>query len=331
MSDRWTREMLLDASGAFMTNCVLGAAAELGVFDVLADEMLTATEVADRLEASRRGTEILLDALAALGLVDKEGDRYRLPEELRPLLTSASPSTVVPMILHRMNVARGWTMLAWTVKAGVPAPRPASIRGPLADGQAFVLAMHVVSAPVADQVVRQLGELKFTHLLDLGGATGTWAEAFLRVVPDAVATVFDLPSVVDLARKRLQDSPHRQQIRLVAGDYFCDPLPAPVDFVWVSAICHQHSRSENRMIFRKILGATAPGGRIAIRDIVLQEDRTQPLQGALFAVNMLASTPRGNCYTFAEFAEDLEIAGWRNPRWVVKTEDMNSVIMADRP
>ncbi len=36
MNRSWTRDNLLDASGAFMTNCVLGAAAELGLFDLLA-------------------------------------------------------------------------------------------------------------------------------------------------------------------------------------------------------------------------------------------------------------------------------------------------------
>ncbi|MCS7238185.1 MAG: acetylserotonin O-methyltransferase [Thermoguttaceae bacterium] len=331
MTPVWTRETLLDASGAFMTNCVLGTAAELGIFDLLDQASLTAEEVASRIGGSLRGTRILLDALAALGLVSKEGERYALPATLRGLLTSTGAETVLPMLLHRMNVARSWTMLAWTVKAGFPAPRPASIRGPHADYEAFAAAMHVVSQPVAEKLVRQLCPLSFRRLLDLGGATGTWTLAFLQAVPDSEAILLDLPIVIEQARQRLAQEVLGSRIRLVAANYLQDPLPGPVDFCWVSAICHQHSREENRRIFRKLLEVTEPGGRIAIRDIVLREDRIWPIQGALFAVNMLANTTGGNCYTFREYAEDLEAAGWQEPEWVVKTEDMNCVIVARRP
>jgi SAM-dependent methyltransferase len=331
MNRSWTRENLLDASGAFMTNCILGAAAELGLFDLLAPESLSLEEVTAQLQSDPRATRILLDALAALELLEKENDRYRLPPPLQPYLTSQGAETVLPMICHRMSVARAWVMLAWTVKAGIPAPRPTSLRGPLADTEAFVLAMHVISAPLAQRLVAQLRPLTFRCLLDVGGATGTWTEAFLNEVPGASAIVLDLPAVIEVARRRLSQSPLRDRIRLVSGDYLRDPLPGPVDFAWVSAICHQHSREENRLIFRKIHEVLSPGGSIAIRDIIMEPSRIRPVQGALFAVNMLANTPGGNTYTFDEYAEDLRTAGFVAARCLVSTEDMNSVIVATKP
>ena len=331
MDSNWTRERILELSNAFMANCVLGAAAELGVFDVVASGPLKAEEVAHRLGASLRGTRILLDALVALGLLLKEGEFYRLPEVLTPYLTSGGAETVMPMLIHRMNIARGWTMLAWTVKAGIPAPRPAGIRGPQGDLEAFVGGMHVVSRPVADQLVAQLQPLHFRCLLDLGGATGTWTEAFLRQLPQATAILVDLPAVIELARRRLAGSDVRDRIRLVAADYLSDPLPGPADFAWVSAICHQHSREENRLLLAKICRVLEPGGVIAIRDVVMEPDRTRPIQGALFAVNMLVATQGGNTYTFEEYAEDLHAAGFADPQWVIRREDMNSVILARKP
>jgi len=261
----------------------------------------------------------------------KEGEFYRLPEALTPYLTSGGAETVVPMLIHRMNIARGWTMLAWTVKAGIPAPRPAGIRGPQGDLEAFVGGMHVVSRPVADQLVAQLQPLHFRCLLDLGGATGTWTEAFLRQLPQATAILVDLPAVIELARRRLAGSDVRDRIRLVAADYLSDPLPGPADFAWVSAICHQHSREENRLLLAKICRVLEPGGVIAIRDVVMEPDRTRPIQGALFAVNMLVATQGGNTYTFEEYAEDLHAAGFADPQWVIRREDMNSVILARKP
>jgi len=331
MGSNWSRERLLELSNAFMANCILGAAAELGVFDLVADRPLCSSEIADRLGASLRGTQILLDALVALELLDKGREGYRLVEGLKPFLTVGGSETVVPMLRHRMNIARGWTMLPWTVKGGIPAPRPASIGGPQADLEAFVGAMHVVSWPVADNLVAQLQPLNFRCLLDIGGATGTWTEAFLRQQPQATAILVDLPAVVELARRRLAGSAVRDRIRLVAADYLADPLPGPADFAWVSAICHQHSREENRAVFAKIWAVLEPGGIIAIRDVVMEADRTRPMLGALFAINMLVATPHGSTYTFEEYTEDLLSAGFAEPRWAIRREDMNSVILAHKP
>ncbi len=87
------------------------------------------------------------------------------------------------MILHNMTVLRNWAQLAWVVKAGIPGPRQASIRGFEADRAAFIAGMHSISEPIADGLVAQLGPSAFGHLLDIGGASGTWTLAFLRAAP----------------------------------------------------------------------------------------------------------------------------------------------------
>ncbi len=107
-----------------------------------------------------------------------------------------------------------------------------------------------------------------------------------------------------------------------------DPLPAGVDFAWVSAIVHQNSRQQNRALFESVFNALTPGGRIAIRDILMDEDRTNPVGGALFAINMLVATDCGGTFTFDELRQDLEGTGFtdvviaRNDQW------MNSIVVA---
>jgi SAM-dependent methyltransferase len=155
--------------------------------------------------------------------------------------------------------------------------------------------------------------------------------AFLRAAPAATATIFDLPHAIEQARARVADSGLADRITLAAGDFYRDPLPAGADFAWVSAIAHQHSRAHNRELFSKVFAALIPGGRIAVRDIVMQPCRTQPVGGALFAINMLLNTQSGGTFTLDEFAEDLQAAGFTQPQWVVRREDMNSVIVAHKP
>ena len=55
-----------------------------------------------------------------------------------------------------------------------------------------------------------------------------------------------------------------------------------------------------------------PGGKITVRDVVMEPCRTEPLEGALFAINMLVNTNTGGTFTFEEYAEDLRARGLRS-------------------
>ncbi|MBN2216135.1 MAG: methyltransferase domain-containing protein [Pirellulales bacterium] len=324
-------DQLHEMSAAFMNGCVLGAAAELGVFTVIGEQSVDALALADRLNCDGRAMRTLLDALASLGLLDKRAELYAVPDDLRPLLDENRPGNVLPMVFHRMNMLRRWSRLAWVVRSGEPAAAEPSIRGAEADRAAFVAAMHAFSGPTADALVARLGPPKFTHLLDVGGASATWTLAFLRAAPGATATLFDLPDAIGQAERRLAGTEFADRVTLVAGDFYEDDLPGGADFAWVSAIAHQHSREDTRRLLAKVHAALAPGGRVAIRDVVMEPSRSEPRAGALFAVNMLVATATGGTFTLAEFSEDLLAAGFVEPTLAVKDEAMNSVVTATRP
>jgi hypothetical protein len=164
---------------------------------------MTAGAVAKKLRIDARATAAILDVLTALGLLVKRGDRYFTPPAIAELLTENSSKSVLAMVRHQGNCLRRWVQLAEVAKSGKPAKRTPSIRGPAADEAAFIGAMDNVSGPIAKDVVSKLKSLHFTHLLDIGGASGTWTIAFLRAAASATATLFDLPEVIPLARRRL--------------------------------------------------------------------------------------------------------------------------------
>ena len=324
------RKALLEMAESFMAACVLGAAAELDLFTLLANQPASAEQITTRINGDRRCTEVLLDAAVSLDLLDKIDGLYSTPQPLIPYLTEDAAETLLPMVRHRMNVLRGWVQLPWMAKAGVPFPRQLSIRGILADREAFVAAMHSVSGPIADDVITRWGPPKFTHALDVGGASGSWTLALLRAMPEARATLFDLPDAVEQARERIGPTEFKDRVTLTVGDFYRDELPSGVDLAFVSAIVHQHSREHNRELFRKIHRALAPGGTIAIRDVIMDTDHTSPQFGALFAVNMIVNTDTGTTFSFEELAEDLQTAGFVNPQLALKAEDMSSVVTATK-
>ena len=252
MAKQWSAEEVLETSTSFQRASLLNAAADLNLFTCLHDKPMTADAVASELGTDVRATTILLDALAALELLKKQGDDYSVPEYLAQLLSEKSSNNILPMIRHRANCLSRWAQLARVTQRGGPAERLASIHGEEADRAAFIGAMHNFSKPVAAEVVGRLMPLKFSHLLDIGGASGTWTMAFLDAAPEARATLFDLPDVIPMAQKRLSDAALSDKVTFVAGDYNADELPAGADLAWLGAICHQNSRQQNRELFAKI-------------------------------------------------------------------------------
>jgi predicted O-methyltransferase YrrM len=190
--------------------------------------------------------------------------------------------------------------------------------------------MHNFSGPIAAEVVGKLQPLKFDHLLDIGGASGTWTMAFLNAVPEAKATLFDLPPVIKMAEQRIAEAGLSDRVSLVPGDFYTDDLPGGADLAWLGAICHQNSREQNRALFTKIHKALNDDGVVVIRDVVMDPSHTSPKGGALFAVNMLVNTERGSTYTFDEYSHDLSEAGFGNVTLVHQDEFMNSLIRAKK-
>jgi precorrin-6B methylase 2 len=235
------------------------------------------------------------------------------------------------MVRHLGNCLRRWGQLARVTQTGRPVEGEVSVRGAEADLASFIRAMHEVSHPVAADLVASVGPIAFRHLLDIGGASGTWTLEFLRLHPASTATIFDLPEVIPTAESLLTTAGLRDRVRLVPGNFYTDALPAGADLAWVSAIVHQNSREQNRTLFAKVFAALVPRGRILIRDIVMDDTRTNPAAGAFFAVNMLVSTPGGATFTFGELRDDLAATGFVDATLLRRGEGMDSVISATKP
>jgi len=338
MVKRWTSDEILGMVRAFQPACVLVAAAELDIFTTLSQKPMTAQSVADELYCDQRATTILLDALTALGFLTKRQNKYSVLPETAEILSETRNHNMLPAMRHLGNCLRRWAQLAKVTQTGKPVERSPSIRGADADVAAFIGAMDNFCAPIAAQIIDKcrkashsgLQPLTFRHLLDIGGACGTWAIAFLHSVPQAKATLFDLPEVIPMARRHIADAGFTDRIKLVAGDHYKDKLPSGSDFAWLSAVAHQNSREQNQALFAKIYAALPKTGVLVIRDVVMDECRSQSEAGALFAVNMLVSTEGGGTYTFNEFRDDLLQAGFQKVTLIYKDKSMNSLIRADK-
>jgi precorrin-6B methylase 2 len=332
MSNMITPETILTLSRNFMESRILLTAAELNLFSLLTPRPLSAGEVAKHLHGPLRGATILLDALSAMGLLVKRGETYRCIHPVSNFLSADQPETVLPMILHAAHLWQRWSKLTAVIsqaegeveKAEPPSQKFEELR-------AFIGAMHAIAAPIAPSIVKAVNPERSRSLLDVGGASGTYTIAFLEANPRLRATLFDRPAVIELARGRLEKANLLNRVNLVAGDFYEDGLPAGHDLAFVSAIVHQNSPEENLDLFKKIFRSLLPGGRIVIRDHVMEPERTQPQSGAIFAVNMLLATAGGNTYTFEEIQAGLVQSGFVLVRLIQKGKQMDGLIEAFKP
>ena len=101
------------------------------------------------------------------------------------------------------------------------------------------------------------------------------------------------------------------RIALKSGDFLADDIGSGYDLVFISSIVHIYSPEQNAALLKKAHGAINPGGRAIVKDIIMDEDRTSPLGGALFALNMLVATETGDTYTESEVRQWLSGSGIR--------------------
>jgi SAM-dependent methyltransferase len=152
------------------------------------------------------------------------------------------------------------------------------------------------------------------RVLDVGGGSGAYSMAFVRTKKGIHATVFDLPNVVPLAIRYIESEKLVERISTVAGDYEVDSLGSGFDLVFLSAIIHSNSVDINRQLVKKAYDALNPNGQLVIQDHIMDEDRTAPLAGALFSLNMLVGTQAGDTFTESEIRSWMDEAGFKKIR-----------------
>lgn len=282
----------------FRASRVILTANNLGIFDLLTMPK-TAAETAKALRLDPRAAEILLDALAAIGLIRKRGTGYRNAPAATKFLVTGSASYQGDMLRHADTLWKNWSNLDEVIKTG----RPSRTGGRRHD--VFIRAMHNNALPRVQEVLAALDLRRVKTALDLGGGPGTYSIALAK--NGIAVTLFDLPETQETARKIVRAAGATVSFR--CGDFHFDDIGGPYDLVLLSQVLHSHGPVENRALLAKAFASLSPGGTVAVHEFTLDEDRAGPLPGALFSVNMLVNTAAGRSYAPREISAWLTESG----------------------
>lgn len=307
-------DKLLQIVSGFMEAKVLLAGAELGVFDHLGHDGATAAEVARAIGGDPRGTEVLLDALVAIEVLRKESGRYHNRSEFEHFLLSDGPTHFLGLLRHRNRMFRTWAILEDRITGKQPVESTPEILENAETNANFIKAMYAGGMRQAPAVIDRI-DLKGVRIVaDLGGGPGHYLAEMARRSPVIEPYLVDLPLTLGVARSILAQTEVFPRLRFVEWDFYRVPAPPPLpplDLVFVSAVLHAESPARNRDLLRRVFPLVAPGGRVVVQENMVEGDRTQPKEAALFAINMLTATPGGRTYTEGEIRGWGEEAGFR--------------------
>lgn len=321
---------LMSLAGGHAEARIMQAALRLGVFEALDSSPRTAEAVARELHLDRRATELLLNALTALEILEKEeAASFSLTPAGKKYLVRSSPQFVGAMIRFEDSLWRCWEALPETIRTGNPA-RPADMyQQDPHETEIFIDAMDSLvkargdTEAVADALVWRSVE----DLLDVGSGPATYPIALCRRFPHLRAVVFDLPETLKLTERRVAEAGLAQRISLVSGDYRNDPIPGIYDLIFLSNIIHGENEATNEVLIAKLAQNLKPAGRIVVKDHILDDSRTRPGVGAIFSMLMLLTTTGGRCYSFREVRRWMERAGLSHVHQIEFSSPLTSALV----
>jgi len=302
---------LAQAIRGFQESRAILTAIELDAFTAVGGGA-SAPAAAQAMGTDSRATEMLLNAVAALGLLAKrDGVFHNTPLSAR-YFAAGSPDDARAATMHTANLWRRWSTLTECVRAGTAVAR----REPRAPDdqwtEPFIAAMHRNARERAPHVVRAVGTAGVGRMLDVGGGSAAYSIAFAQAGDGLCAEVLDRPEVLAIARRHVEAAGLAGLVTLRAGDLRVDDLGSGFDLVLVSAICHMLGPEENLDLLRRCRQALVPGGRVVVQDFILEADKAAPRMAALFSLNMLVGTEHGASYSENEYAGWLAAAGFQD-------------------
>jgi (2Fe-2S) ferredoxin/predicted O-methyltransferase YrrM len=297
--------------GYMPSRCIL-TALELDIFTAIGDGA-SAEQIGTTIHANARASEMLLNALVALGLVTKSGGIYRNTPESARFFVKDSKDNQRNGLLHTANIWHRWSTLTDAVRQGtcVPLDPRNNLRHSTPEWTAnFIAGMDRNARSRAPLVVQALGMAGVRRILDLGGGSGAYSIAFAKASSDVRCEILDVPEVVPLTREYVNQAGVSAQVNFRSGDMLTDDLGSGYDIIMLNAICHMFSEEQNQQLFRRARQALAPNGRLVVQDFVLNSDKTGPLYAALFSLNMLVGTDHGASYSETEYSGWMKNAGF---------------------
>ena len=321
----------------YLLTAAVKAGISLGAFDQIAAGNSTAAEIAAKVSADTRGTTILLDALAAIGLLELDDGRYRLASDAAAFLVRGRPDYIgdaVDVFVSPWHWDRLGQLADAVRNGGSVFAEDAETPGhPF--WEIFAASYQRASHPTAEALSELLspwaGRRRPLEVLDVACGGGLYAIMLGRRHPQARLTLLDQPHVLAITRAAVDEAGLGDRTQYLGGDMFDVPLGGPYDLVIASRVFHHYSPERCIGLLRRLATALKPDGKIAIHDFATENnDPADEPAPRLFSLIMLVWTREGRSYSTTDFERMLTTAGFRAPEKHHLPDHPTRLLIAER-
>jgi 2-polyprenyl-3-methyl-5-hydroxy-6-metoxy-1,4-benzoquinol methylase len=328
-----TPERFFNAINAHQQTEAMRAAVELEVFTAIAEGNVTPTTIAKRCQAAERGVRILCDFLAIHGFLTKTQQSYGLAPDSALFLDRHSPAYMGGAIefLLTNRIREGHLRLTDAVRRGGTALGEGTLEPENPDWVKFAEAMMPLMHKPAEIMAGELkkgGEAQ--KVLDIAAGHGIFGISVAKQNPSAHVYASDWKNVLEVARKNAEFMGVAERYHLLPGSAFETDFGGGYDLALVTNFLHHFDPPTCTSFMRKVYGALKPGGRAAIAELVPNPDRVTPPTAAAFSMMMLATTPKGDAYTFEELKQISMGAGFTRAELAPPEIGLNRLVIAYR-
>ena len=329
-----TPERLMQFGSAYAPPLIIGAAVANNVFETLAGGAKNVEEVSRETGSSTRGLRAIMNALVGLDLLKKSGDKYALTPESDAFLISNKPGTLAGFFsMNRVRLMQHWMKLDDIVRTG----RPAEARNREGPGTEFftelvenIIPMSYGSAQALADHLKVANAKNEVRVLDLASGSGIWGIALAQKSPPVQVTAVDWAGMIPTTKRITQKFGVADRFQFIEGDLLEADFGSGYDIATLGHILHSEGEERSRKLLKKTAAALKSGGTIAIGEWLVNDERTEPLNGLMFAVNMLVNTERGDTFSFNEIKRWLEEAGFKNAR-TLEAPGPSPLVLATKP
>jgi len=305
-----TPEPIMKVAMGFMASKHLFAASEIGLFEALSPGAASLQELSGRIGVPARTLGIVTAAMVSLGLIERDGNRYRNSDAAAAFLAGNSDQDLRPMLRYFDKILwENWEDLVEAVRTDQGQPRFGKFTRE--QQQIFSDGVEAVTTSAAMAVAASYDFGRHRSILDVAGGTGSFLVHVLRRNSSLKGALFELPGACAVARQKLAELPEGARINIVEGDVFKDPFPGDHDVLIVANTIHIFSVAHNIELLRKMRAQVQPGTRLLLADLWTDPSHSQPAAAALLSGSFLLTSGEGQAYSEEEADEWLGQTGWQ--------------------
>lgn len=317
-----TPEHILQVGLGFWASKILLSAVEMGLFTELAQRPEDLETLRARLGLHPRPARDFLDALVALGFLERRDGRYCNTPATDMYLDQRKASYIgglLDMANHRLYGF--WGHLTEALRTGKPqnelrhggAPLFETLYADPARLRQFLGAMSGISRGAARVIAAKFPWNGYGTFVDVGTAQGDTAAQIALAHPHLTGTGFDLAEVGPVFEEYVASLGLSQRLRFAPGSFFEEPLPK-ADVVIMGHILHDWDLDTKRMLVEKAYAAVPQGGALIVFEAIIDDDRSKNAFGLMMSLNMLIETPGGFDYSGRDCQDWMRDAGFRETR-----------------